>query len=47
MVLGDVPQSERCRCHEQPTVRAASKSGAATPAADQSASSRFKAWLRK
>jgi len=50
-VLGDVPKSDRCRCHETTSVaRPAAKSGAAKGAAepaDQSTFGRFKAWLHQ
>jgi hypothetical protein len=47
MVLGDVPKSERCRCHEQPSPRTHTTRAAVGAPADDSAVSRFKAWLRQ
>lgn len=48
MVLGDVPRSERCRCHETPRKAAgkATTKAAAAPV-DDSAMGRFKAWLKQ
>jgi hypothetical protein len=46
MVLGDVPKSERCHCHEQTSARTRTTKAAAGAPADDSALSRFKAWLR-
>jgi hypothetical protein len=48
MVLGDVPKSERCRCHETPRVAAGkSTTKAAAAPTEQSTMGRFKAWLKQ
>lgn len=48
VVLGDVPKSERCRCHETPRV-AAGKSTVKSHAAPESRTTveKFKAWLKQ
>jgi len=48
-VLGDVPRSERCRCHEVPAKVAAKAKvrAAAAPPPPTTAYGRFKDWLKK
>jgi hypothetical protein len=48
-VLGDVPKSERCRCHELPRQAAgkATTKAAASAPDEKSTIGRFKAWLKQ
>ena len=48
-VLGDVPRSERCRCREAGTQKAAAKPKGSTlrAAEPEGALAKFAAWLRK
>lgn len=48
MVLGDVPRSERCRCHETPMkVAAKEKVRATAEGKPETAFGRFKDWLKQ
>jgi hypothetical protein len=47
-VLGDVPRSERCRCHESPPkVAAKAKVRAAAESQPTSSFGRLKDWLQR